>query len=435
MPAWPKIVFAAALVIHALMFPSLFFGYLDGWFDNSDEWPRGIDFYSIYQGGTFFLRGDSIYNWTAADSVPYAAPYRYLPFFAYTGGAALNILPAKAAYWVWVVCIEAMAAANAWATYRTAPDKRWGLVAAGTWYAFTPLYLELYMGQWSFLMATLMFWTILLLHRGQPQVAGLPWILSVLIKTNSALLGAIFLRLRQWRVLVAGGVAVVVLNAPYFLWRPDDWSFFLRANFGSYYRDSPGRSFLTSAGDVSGLSLLRSCWFALDETAQDLPMMIERPYVLGIVGLSFAATMLPRRPDVIVQFATWLAVFFLVYITWEHHYVMLLPPLALLIALRPQYRAVALGVFVCCALPTPYWLFERFLSDRPPGPLLLNPENYWPAWASIVYHAAKPVPLFGLWCVLVADQLQEWIRERRTGTSHVAISAGIEAAPPLRPDS
>lgn len=406
-------IFAAAVALHVAMFGSLFFGYLDGLFDNSEIWPKGIDFFSIYQGGTFALHGHTIYDWTAADSVPYAAPYRYLPFFAYTVGAAFTVLPPWTGYWLWVSLIEVMLVANARASFRVAPERRWGWIAASLWFAFSPVYLELYLGQWSFLMATLMLWTALLLHRGEAALSGVAWGASLLIKTNSALLGPIFLRLRQWRVLVLSGAALVLLNVPYFIFRPDDIAVFMESNFGQYYTDPPSRIFLLSSGDFSGMAYLRTVWLSLDANAADLPSWISRPVVLAIVGASFAATLLPRRFDVIAVFAIWICSYFLLYPAWEHHYVMLLPALALLVALRPEYRGVALFAFVMTAIPTPYFLFQQYLSDAPAQlPPAVGPQAYWPEWAAIVHHAMKPVPVFVLWGVLVWDQLSTWRQNR-----------------------
>jgi hypothetical protein len=118
--------------------------------------------------------------------------------------------------------------------------------------------------------------------------------------------------------------------------------------------------------------------------------------------LSWAATFRRGEPDVVGLFALWSAAYFLVYDdVWEHHFVMLLPALVLLVALQPAYRLPALIVWVLVAVPTLYGPFEAFLSDRPPEELLLDPELYWPKWAGVVYHATKIVPVAVLWGMLV----------------------------------
>lgn len=63
---------------------------------------------------------------------------------------------------------------------------------------------------------------------------------------------------------------------------------------------------------------------------------------------------------------------------------------------------MALIVFVAVALPTPYFLFDRFLNsisgERVFGVAI---ENYWPRWAGLAHHATKPVPVLWLWGSLV----------------------------------
>jgi hypothetical protein len=287
-------------------------------------------------------------------------------------------------------------------------------VAAALWFVFTPLYLEEYMGQWSFLMATLMLWTVAGLTRGRDALGGTAWAVSVLLKSNSALLGPIFLRLRQWRVLVATAVALVAFNTPYFLVHGGDARFFWDENFGLYWRDSPGRDALMVTGDLGGIAWMRSVWFSFDLTAQDTPGWLVLTAVASVVSVSLAATFLPRRPDIVALFATWSSVFFLAYSgTWEHHYVMLLPALAMLVALSPEHRVTALIVFVFVALPTPYWLFQHSYSHPPPGLVLAHSaEFYWPRWAAIAYHSVKIVPVFGLWVALCSGQIGTWRAER-----------------------
>lgn len=427
---WMRLIFVAAVIVHVVMFVSLFQGYLNPLFDNADQQRQAIDFFSIYQGGTRALHLQGIYSWTIPDSVPYAAPYRYLPVFAFTGGIAFNALRPWAGYWLWVDLIEIMLVANAWMTFRMTRDRSWRWVAAALWFVFTPVYLEEYMGQWSFLMATLMFWTAVTLAEGRRALSGAWWGASVLIKTNSALLGPIFLRLRQWRVLFAVGAALVVFNVPYFAFHPHDGRYFWDTNFGQFNTTAQDRLSYLNSGELGAVAFLRTVWLSFDTNASRMPVSIERAFVLAVIALSFAATFLPRRTDVIALFGVWSCSFFLVYFAWEHHYVMLLPALVLLVALRPGYRLVALAAFVILALPTPYVIFEHYYGVVPPDPppFGYSPQWSWPAWAGIVDHAAKTLPVMMLWSALVAQLLREWWRERALAPASDVLPAGSPLA-------
>jgi len=409
---WPRIAFAGAVALHVVMLASLWGGYFD-LFHDTDRYPRGIDFYSVYQAGDALLHGRSIYDWPAPPGVvPISFPFRYLPFVAYAIAAPLNAFSPERAYWIWVVAIEGMLAVSARLAYRLAPEPAWGWIAAAMWFAFTPLYLELYMGQFSFLMALLMLWTATLVLGARENVAAAPWAASLVVKTNSALLGPVLLRLRQWRALAAGAIALVVLNAPYFAFRPGDGRRFWDINFSDYWETPENQLRSVNSGDLGLSSFVRSVWLAFDDGAADTPGWLTLVIVLGILSIAVFATFRGRaRPDVL--FALWLSTYFLVYSdVWEHHYVMLLPALAIVVARRPDLRILALAVFVMVALPTPYWLFERFLSDRPPDARLVAPEFFWPLWARITYHASKAVPVLLLWGALAQTSVAHDVSRR-----------------------
>ena len=75
------------------MMGSLFWGYLDPLFDNSNNQFQAIDFFSIYEAGNRALHNESVYfgNPELSPVVPYAAFYRYLPMFAYTFAVPANV--------------------------------------------------------------------------------------------------------------------------------------------------------------------------------------------------------------------------------------------------------------------------------------------------------------------------------------------------------
>jgi hypothetical protein len=398
---WPLVLFAAAVAAHVAMLVSLFTGYLDPLFHDSDRYRRGIDFYSVYQAGDALLGGDSIYAWPNNADVPYSFPFRYLPFVAYAIAAPMNAIPAESAYWSWVVAIEAMLVLNATATYRLAHDRTWGLVAAAMWFAYAPLYLEVYMGQWSFLMATLIVLTAWLLIRRDSVAASIPWTASLLVKTNTALFAPLFLRLGTWRTVLAGAIIVFVLNVPYFAFRPDDTGEFWDENFGDYFSEPINRLGAFESGDLGLSGLVTAAWLWFDERAVATPAWFTGLITAAIIGVSLAATFVPRSKNIALMLSLWIAAYFILYgDVWEHHYVMLLPALALLVVREPRLRWLALGVFALIAIPTPYAILEATVGDQPADAIILAPELFWPAWARVVYHASKAIPVLVLWAAL-----------------------------------
>jgi alpha-1,2-mannosyltransferase len=395
-------VFIVALAAHGVMFFSLFFGYLDPLFHDTRTGDiQGVDFFAVYRAGELLLKGQSMYGheFELLGSAPYASPYRYLPFTGETIGVALSLLKPWTAYWLWVSLIEVMLVANAWLTYRIVRDEMWSWLCAAMWFAYTPVYLEMWIGQFSFVMATLSLWTAALLIRSRETAAGAPWIVSVLTKSNSGLLLPMFLRLRQWRVIVALIVALVVINLPYFLAFPDDARAFWHENFGQYIDPVPIPPFSRLSGDYGFMAFVKALWFVHDPDAGGLPTGVAPLIAITVVGVSLTATFAPRTMDVVATFAAWWCAYFLIYLAWEHSYVMMLPALVLLTGLRPQYRVVTIAAFVVLALPAPFFILDSIYGHGELG-FTLSLEREWPPWASAVNHAWKPMPVLMLWAVV-----------------------------------
>lgn len=359
---------------------------------------RGLDFYSIYQAGFNARHGRDIYDGDPARVpvvVPYSTPYRYLPVVAYTAGAALSLLAPLTAYKVWVVAIELALLTCVAATYaltRHAPDRFAPL--AVIWLVFTPYYLELFMGQFSFIQAALV-WGMMVaaLRPGDTaQAASQPlpklgqafdtlWIASVLWKITTALFIPVLIRLRRWRAIALAGSLGLVLTVPYFFIFPAHVADFVRNNAG---------------GQVTGHELgnlgFRQLIFQVLATAEAPPWLQPFAQTL-IVSLVLAAalwaTFRSPRLTLIANLSMWLTAFFLISPqVWEHHYVMLLPALVGLYLLRPS-RVVVI-IWLLLALPTPF----GFIGLQPviAANHDLRAFALEPAWQPLLQHASKALP-------------------------------------------
>jgi hypothetical protein len=392
------VLLATVVIVHLAMMGSLFWGYLNPLFHDSDTLPKGMDFFSIYEAGHRALENKSVYAVT-----PQYAYYRYIPAFAYVFAVPANALPQWSAYWAWVAIYELLLVVNAYATWRVAGRGKWAVVGAAMWFLFTPFYLEQYMGQFSFLMATALLWTGIGIARGRELIAGLPWAASLIVKTNSALLLPLFVRLR-WARSLLGAAALVGLSIPYFVLRPGDLREFYDLNLR--VTQTGPRPFVYYPGEQGVVALIRNTLMSGDPNSQGMPSRYVLALAVAVVGVSLIATFLFRDVDPLTLFAIWLSVYFLIYQVWEHHYVMYLPVLVLLVTLRPACRWWALAAFALIALPTPYWLLNHVWNTGPvPMKVLPAYQEVWPQWGVILHHAMKPVPVLALWGYLVVSEL------------------------------
>src|SRR5262249_29027246 len=148
---------------------------------------------------------------------PYFA-YRYLPAVAQFAAPVLARLQPWTAYRGWLLVLEAVLLLNLWGTRRLFSDHGSALPwLYALWFLYTPLWLELQMGQFSLAVSSLIFWTGLLLRDGYIRSAAAPWIASVLLKVYPLVLLPVWWRLRRLGTATLAAAAVAVACLPGFL--------------------------------------------------------------------------------------------------------------------------------------------------------------------------------------------------------------------------
>ena len=378
----------AGLLIHVFFLAALGTDLLRPLFNDASHTRRGFDFGVFYLAGQALSEGRDIY------SVSGAFGFRYLPAFALIASLFAHFQPLTA-YLLHLGCTELFLATNLYLTWRWVEEPRRGL-SLFMWLAFSPYFLELYMGQVSFWAASLLFWLIVGLHRGQKWTTGFSWAGALLVKPNALILAPALLRLRAWRVLALGLLAGLLSSLPYFLLYPDSLAAFFAANVhGALVQGA-----LTHAGNlglqgglVSVVAQLAGRPLAELTTLADLPLT-GRAVIYGsqaaILGAALVATW--RGREALPLIALWMCTFFLVYKdVWEHHYVFLLPVLVGLYAHSGSPKL--LWIFTLIALPTPFIFFD--IEPGVYGPI--DPERTWGPLVSIAYRSTKLIPLGCLW--------------------------------------
>jgi hypothetical protein len=400
----------AGALVHLCMLLSLQWGFLNPLFDDAvHRSGQGVDFYSVVQAGRNLADGVSIYSTKPVEQiVPYYNPYRYHPFVAYTIGVLSAALRPDVAYVLWIVILEGLLLLNILLTRSLFPDSRAAAAATGLWLLFSPYYLELYMGQFSFLMASLLFWSLLAWMKGNDRSGDFLWMLSLVVKSNSAVFAPVLLKLRRWKLVVVAAVVSVGLALPYFILQPGS-----AADFSlNFTQSAKAQTLFGNQGFAAliGTSVLRfsGLW---SDFAQEFALRIDRmndllvlPLALWtavVVGSSLIVTIRTSRDSGIMLILLWILAYFLFYKhVWEHQYVMMIPVFVLLyhqsklgmIALPPLFFWTVFGVV---AMPTAFVFIDR-------SPVLFDPEIPWRTWESLLFHAPKPLAvltLFGFLCI------------------------------------
>ena len=406
-------VLITALLLHFAGLASLHFGYLNFLFnDSQNRLGQGSDFFAIYQAGHDFLHGISVYvprQPNSGGDVPYAYAFRYLPSVAFSFGAAFNVLPAWPAYWTWVGFNEVLLFINVALTWRFAPGRTLRIVCVVMWLVYAPFYLELFMGQFNFLMATLIFWLGLTVMRSWRDGICASWTASLLAKTNSAILLPVAWRTGWLRPAIAGIAFAALVNLPYFVLVAHSWN----AWYGNFHFIGDRPDVIPHAGNL-GLAALLALFRQTDGSgAPDVALRLtgQLPWGFVAIVISLAATLRASPRRVLPLLALWLCVYFFVFDdVWEHQYVLLLPALVLLTLFDDEMRPWAVLAYVILALPTPYALFQ-IATPRGVNYQLTDPQVYWSGVEVYLYHVIKILPTLLLWCsclaILVFDFLPQ----------------------------
>ncbi|MHA1136086.1 MAG: glycosyltransferase 87 family protein [Candidatus Thorarchaeota archaeon] len=387
-----------AIVIQLQFLFSLDTGWLNSLFyDTQYLVGQGPDFFSYYQAGNNVLNGIDVYAIPDPLAVPYLYRFRYLPYFAYSFGVMLNLAPPIAAYWIWVGILTTSVWLAAFQTRSVAkklnrPDWE-GYVGMGMWFMFTPIYIELYVGQVTLIAGILMFFALTtpslvdgLKTRGTMIVS---WTVGALTKTIPYFITPVLLAAGRVRtVLVAVIVTIVaIVVVPSGL---ESFQHFLNFN-------SARNSWITPyPGDHSLKMLL---YYLFGEQSRDASVLTVL-LVMIFLGMACFATLYSRDVWSCAGLLS-TSYFFVMLDVWEHHYTFLIPLLVLAwIRGGPKDRVRWLPVVLALAMSIPAIPVIQFLSGVGTG---IHPIEWDLIW-QIIYHSSKVVPalIFYVWLFIIA---------------------------------
>ncbi|MHB8419040.1 MAG: glycosyltransferase 87 family protein [Myxococcales bacterium] len=358
------------------------------------------DFLVMYQVGRQLEAGHSPYGYSApVAGVPYYYPFRYLPIVAETLGRALTVFRPRTGWLLWIGLLEAVLAAVAVVLARAAPSPTLRWAGPCLLLLSSPYFLELHMGQFSFLTAAL-FVTALLAISGQGRVReGVAWAsyaASALLKVVPIVALPALVRDRRGRRCAAVAVILMVgLSLPLFWAHPDWWRDFAETNLNGGRMaglDNDNHGFMKVVfliGQDVGLAWNPARWGLAIRAAQAL-----------FLGAASLLAFLAGDAFLIGGTALYLGFTLSYSAVWEHHMSgILVVGLALLWGLAGDAassasRALAWGALVVLALPTPFFFF-----DRHPDPRVWDPSGPWPHYALYLMPLSKAGPVLVLYGV------------------------------------
>lgn len=354
----------------------------------------GADFFALYHAGREVERGGNVYGIAADGATPYFYPFRYLPSLAQGPGRLLAQLPPWEAYYLWIALLEGLILCSLGLTWRLFRGSRLLPWLFALWLAYTPIWLELFMGQFSLLMGTLAFATGVALREKRVGASLSAWTVSVAVKIYTLVLLPLWLRIGKAWHAAALVALVVAINLPAFLSQPALWDTFVRANFGKE------AVLILDTGNFGFAYFMHLLVFRLlgaplsSWPAVYLVMQLAWLGTASVLALRFG-----RRKPINALVVLLLAHQLSYCQVWEHHY-SLVPGLLLLVLANARSnteRAILLTAFVMLALPTPLYFW-----DSPGG----DPMRHLNVLQRMALPGMKALPTLAVFAVATAQLLR-----------------------------
>ncbi|MBN2016018.1 hypothetical protein JW766_04255 [Candidatus Dojkabacteria bacterium] len=373
-----KTIFVLLVLSHLILVILALTSRLDCFFnDASLRKGKAADFFAVYQAGSNMLEGESVYLDNEGESTPYSYPFRYLPFTGYTIGVVANIFSPFTAYYVWILCCEILLGINIYLTWKLCKKKSYFLIASIPWLLFTPYLIEVFMGQWTFLLTSLLFYSMYGLLKNSKFLYS--FLITPIIKPNALIIAPLFLRHKKIQLLFLTGLSILFTSIPYFLFFKEDVGVFLR-NFQDAWYSHGGNLGFKSLYYLVAIKYISVPW----------PRIWFFGFMLVTGLLTLYLTF--KSKNKVFGFTLWICYYFLIYKdVWEHHYVLLMPAFALIISqlglyiknlLTKKHMLIILS-FLLIALPTIFPLQYLFRDNVPIEPDELS------AFFVIPYHSIK----------------------------------------------
>ena len=382
-----KIILVIFIFIHLILLILTLTGKLNFLFnDASLRKGKGSDFFAVYQAGNNLINNKSIYEDTEGISTLYSFPYRYLPFLGYSLGVFFNIFSPFTAYAIFILLNEIILFINIFLIFKLSKNNfTLFLISIIPLLFFTPYLIEIYMGQWSFILGSLLFYCIYGLIN-KSKLSHL-YILSPLVKPNALILVPMLIRFKKIKLLIITLIGIIFTSLPYFMFYKSDLLVFIQ-NFKDSWYSHGGNLGFKSLYYLVAIKYLNipspRIWFYL--------------FLLLIILISLYLTF--KYKNIILSYVIWISVYFLIYKdVWEHHYVLLMPIYSLIIIRYKLYlkkivkrnNILLLISFILIALPSLFSLQYIFIRNAP-----IEPDSLSPMFV-IPYHSIKVIGIFLLY--------------------------------------
>jgi len=366
----------------------------DRYFYDSTHFEPGFDLFMQFRGVYNLRKGINIYDnflrYEIKDTekeLPYRGlAFAFTPIDAYTIYNFFALFKVFNAYALWIFMQEILLFLSVFLTRKIAViynvDKN---LSSSLWLLFSPIYVDLYMGQAGIIISFLIMLCIYGAQSDKAKWLNIGFLTSLLYKLTTVFYSLVLLRMRKYWIII---ISFTILFLSFFLSYVDH-----PENFKKFLYQLGKWDVTPYRGDFSFKEIIYL--FLGKKFALNIGMLLRFSTIIAVGYISLKV----KNFDPPMLFALWSSAYFLLNLRiWEHHFVMILPAIVYgYIRLQSKFL---IFMFIIIALPTPYFLFNNapWTSFRH---LIYFSSNIIPAILVflylLVYHFRKgfysPIPL------------------------------------------
>lgn len=345
-----RLLILLAIIIHVSFYISALKTHqLDYFFPwgNVHEY-QGIDFYQVPNGAHAYLTGGKLTGELAPDKAPYAYGNTnvYHPFFTLVVGGILQLFTPESARYLWFLAHALITSLLAFILYkRYAAHKNFSL-AIFIYLGLFPHYLEIWNGQYHFLLDTAIFFLLLAAVRKKEKFRdGLVYACSLLVKPIGLLWIIPLLFKKRWKTMVVGISTFVCVTIPFLIY-----------SSGWYYITNIISRVKGPIGGPPGV-------FTLDALLRYWHLPIVAVTVIkALTVMTLIYIQYKKKPSLFLSLFMWTSYYLLFYdLVFEYHYATLAPFFAIGLLTQKTFQSKIVKILcLTYVLPTPFFLFHYF---------------------------------------------------------------------------
>ncbi len=339
-----------AVLLHLVYYYSAIYSHvLDYWIPwGTIHKFQGWDYFQIPNGAYSFINGGELTGIPppGVESYSFGSENVYHPLFTLILGYPLQLMKPHTGFLIWELLHLVVTIFIIYFYYRLFRHHHHFKFALIIYLIYFPNYLEIWNGQYHFLLDMTIFFLLIEINRNKDTVkAGILHSLGLLVKPIGLLWMPVLFHAKRWRTLFYGIFLFLIATLPFSI-----------GNHDYYYISN---LFVRIASPFGG----RPSIFSLDAVLRSINLPWFLPILIKLVIATWLFIFTKKNAKYVFEsLFLWTAFYLLFYdLVFEYHYTVLLPFIMIgLVTKNIFQKKISRYLMIWLALPTPFVLMHFF---------------------------------------------------------------------------